>query len=305
MDRYNIWLIGILLSISQGIIGQETIQTSRDTNIDTIPFQLTAHNNLSIKAVVNKQDTVDLMFHTASSGVTLIKKATEKLKTIEWNQGDKVNSWGGENEARYSTSNTVQIGTFQWDSLPIWETEHSGPTTDGKFGLNLFQGKVVEIDFDNSWLIIQQTVPPKIAAYQKLELDFEQDFLFIEGMSMIGDQGFANRYLIHSGYGGTILYDDKFVKESKIGNQITITEEQELKDSYGNILKTKKGNVPQFTIGTEIFEELPVGFFEGAIGRQKISVMGGNLLKRFNLIIDAKREYIYLQPNQLRNLAYK
>lgn len=74
MDRYNIWLIGILLSISQGIIGQETIQTSRDTNIDTIPFQLTAHNNLSIKAVVNKQDTVDLMFHTASSGVTLIKK---------------------------------------------------------------------------------------------------------------------------------------------------------------------------------------------------------------------------------------
>lgn len=41
--------------------------------------------------------------------------------------------------------------------------------------------------------------------------------------------------------GGGLKYDDDFVNKSQIGKQIEITQEQELKDSYGNILKTKKG----------------------------------------------------------------
>jgi hypothetical protein len=35
------------------------------------------------------------------------------------------------------------------------------------------------------------------------------------------------------------LFDDKFVIESKIGEQIRIIDEKELKDSHGNVLKTK------------------------------------------------------------------
>lgn len=245
------------------------------------------------------------MFHTAVSGVTLIKEVTEKLTKIKWTQGDKVKSWGGESEARYSENNSLQISKFKWDSISIWENEYSGPATDGKFGLNLFKGKIMEINFEKSILLIHETLPNKIIEYEKLPLIYENDFMFIEGTSRIGNQNYPNRFLIHTGYGGAILYDDKFVEESKIGEQIEITEEQELKDSYGNIVKTKKGNLPKFTVGEEEFKDIPVGFFEGSIGRQKMSVIGGNLLKRFNLIIDSRRENIYIKSNQLKDLPYK
>lgn len=303
MKLHKLFLLGILLSFTQVIIGQGNAYPAAAA-IDTIPFELTQHNNLAIKAVINEADTVKLMFHTAANGVTLIKEATEKMTKIKWNQSESIKSWGGENEARYSEDNTLQIGAFRWDSLLIFENTNSGPTTDGKFGPNMFAGKAIEINFEERILLIHQRLPDKIAAYEKVALRFEDDLMFIEGTSNISGKDFPNMFLIHSGYGGTILYDDKFVSESKIGAQIEITEEQELKDSYGNVLKTKKGNLPKFSVGETIFEAIPVGFFEGSIGRQKMSVIGGNLLKRFNLIIDADRAYVYLKPNNLKALPY-
>jgi hypothetical protein len=297
MHKHTLCFLGVFLSIIQLVAAQENHGEQVGAAADTIPFELTAHNNISIKATLNEADTLHLMFHTAASSLTLIREVAEKLTSIHWNRSDKVESWGGESEARFSADNSLQIGAFRWDSLAIWENENSGPGTDGKFGPDLFEGKVMEIDFDNRMLIIHEALPEKTGEFEKLPLVFESGFMFIEGSSRVGGKDYANRFLIHSGYGGTILYDDQFVENSKIGEQIAITAEQELKDSYGNILKTKKGTLPRFAIGKVVFKDISVGFFEGAIGRQKMSVMGGDLLKRFNLIIDSDRKNIYLKSN--------
>ena len=128
--------------------------------------------------------------------------------------------------------------------------------------------------------------------------------MFIEATSQVNGKEYANRFLIHTGYGGTILYDDQFVADTRIGDHIEIIDEQALKDSYGNVIKTRKGMLDELVIGSTALRELPVGFFEGAIGRQKMSVMGGNILKRFNLIIDLDKSYIYLKINSLYNISF-
>ena len=266
-------------------------------SIDTIPFRLNAHNNIAIQALLNKTDTIDLMFHTAANGITLTKAATKKLHTIKWIQEDTVKSWGGKHTSRFSKGNLLEIQSLKWQDVALWENERSGPTTDGKFGPNLFENKVIEIDFENTLLLLHDSVPNAASTYEKFSIRYENDFMFIEGMSMIKGQNHPNSFLIHSGYGGAVLYDDQFVKESAIGTHIEITEEQALKDSYGNVLITKKGKLPKFSIGSMVFEDLTVGFFEGAIGRQKMSIIGGDLLKRFHIIIDADRKHIYLKTN--------
>ncbi|MDB9709431.1 hypothetical protein OAB13_05980 [Salibacteraceae bacterium] len=271
---------------------------------EVIPFKLNAHNNLSNEAVLNNTDTLQLMFHTAASDMTLTTAATQWIKSVQWDQENKVKSWGGSSNSRVSASNTLNIGTLHWDSLAIWENERSGPGTDGKFGLNLFEGKIIEINFDKSEMIIHSSLPIQIEGFVKTPLLFEDESMFIEGISTIDDEAYPNRFLIHSGYGGTILLDDKFVAESNIGKRVEIIAEKELKDSYGNTIKTKKGLLTRFTIGNFDFENMPVGFFEGAIGRQQMSVLGGDLLKRFNIIIDAEREFIYLKPNELSRVEW-
>lgn len=292
------WTTCLLLCLCIGLSAQQSPFYASPTLPDTIPFILTEHNNLSVEAVINELDTVQLMFHTAASGITLIAEASARLGAIEWREGDKVKSWGGENEARYSNNNTLQIGSFRWDSLVIWENERSGPETDGKFGPHLFAGKAIEINFDNRQIIIHSSLPENITGYEKLPLHSEDGFMFIEAISRVGGKDYPNRFLIHTGYGGSILYADQFVKESEIGSHINITSEQSLKDSYGNTIQTKKGELPYLSIGQMAFENISVGFFEGSIGRQQMSVMGGEMLRRFNLIIHPDRTAIYVAANR-------
>lgn len=301
MNKLGLLLLGLLLYSCHVKTAEENTET---TALHTIPFTLTAHNNISIKAVINKADTVHLMFHTAANSLDLIKEATGGISTINWDTETEVNSWGGNGTSRSSENNTLEISDLKWDSLRIWENGNSGPTTDGKFGPNLFDGKVIAINYDQREITLHKAVPSYSKDYIKMPLEAEKGFLFIEGLSTIEDDNYPNRFLIHSGYAGTILYDDKFVVDTKIGERIKIKSEKELKDSYGNILKTKKGEVPVFTIGKVDFKDMPVGFFEGTIGRQQMSVLGADLLKRFNIIVDNKREYIYLKPNQSTNTPF-
>jgi hypothetical protein len=83
-----------------------------------------------------------------------------------------------------------------------------------------------------------------------------------------------------------------------------IIEEEELKDSFGNSIKIKKGLLPIFTIEAIKLTNVPIGFFQVKIGQQQISIIGADVLKRFNIIIDSSREDIFLYPNQLKNVAY-
>jgi len=113
-------LVTFLLSICQIIYAQEGVATPTVQRSDTIPFELTEHNNISIQAVVNGTDTVKLMFHTAANDVSLIKSSADKTTSVDWDNSSDVQSWGGESEARYSSSNTLHIGASTWNGLSIW-----------------------------------------------------------------------------------------------------------------------------------------------------------------------------------------
>ena len=272
---------------------------------DTIPFTLTEANNIRIQTILNGQDTLDLMLHTASYSVTLLKDITGDLNSMTWDAVDSTKSWGGEHSTRRSSYNSFSIGNFSWDSVIVWENEYSGPGTDGKFGLNFFEGKWVELNFEQELLVLHSVLPEGISGYEKFALITDRDMLFIEAMIQVGEQEYANSYLFHSGFGGTLLFDDQFVEDTGMGEELEIFDSSELKDSYGNVLKTLKANLPKIALGTSSLTNVPVGFFEGAIGRQKMSVMGGELIKRFNWVLDLEGGYMYFKQNKWMDLPFK
>lgn len=268
-------------------------------------FELTGYNNIAIKTVVNKKDTIKLMFHLAASSVTLTEEALQKIQSINFERTDSVSSWGGSgNTSRFSKDNTLQIGPLTWEKMPIWENKNSGQNTDGKFGLDLFKDKIINIDFEKSVITLSEKLPKSIKKYQKLSIEYKDDMMFVAANCEVGGDIISNKFLIHSGYAGSVLFDDQFSNANKLSERLKITSEKQLKDSYGNVLKTKKAILPNFVLGNFNLKNIPVGFFDGAIGRQKMSILGGDILKRFNIIIDAKREFIYLKPNKLKDMAY-
>jgi hypothetical protein len=307
MMLHKLYSVIFLTFLFQTAKGQEFNKPEKQRRSYTIPFRLTDYNNLSVQAILNKTDTVNLMFHTAASSVTLTEESIKKLKSLRFKETtDSIKSWGSQsNSSRLSLENSIRIGDLTWEKIPIWENINSGQYTDGKFGIDLFKGRVIEIDFDKSVIRLYAALPKKIKKYEKAKLTFRDDMMFLDAECSIRDSSFSNTFLIHSGYPGAILFDDKFAGDNKLSDRLEIVGEKILKDSYGNVLKTKQAILPLLKIQNKSLINLPVGFFEGSIGRQKISILGGDILKRFNLVIDIKREYIYLKASKLANTDYK
>lgn len=262
---------------------------------DTIKFELTPSNNMSIECILNEGDSLKLMLHTAASGISLTEKATQNLNSIKWNAADSTKSWGGSSISKRSNINQLQIGNLVVDSVMLWEDLHSGPGTDGKFGLDLFGNKIVEINNEAQIIVLHDSMPLQKSSFQDFEITYQRGMFFLEGAIEVNDKSYINKFLIHSGYSGSLLFDDEFAKNTQLNDHLEITEEQELKDSYGNVLKTKKAILPIFKLGKISLNDLNVGFFDGAIGRQKMSVLGGDVIKRFNLFIDQEKQKIYLE----------
>jgi hypothetical protein len=264
-----------------------------------IPFELTKYNNLSVPVILNNKDTLHLMFHTASSSVTLIEKSIKKLSSLQFSRTDTVKSWGGGgNTSRLSPNNTLKLGGLTSEQVPIWEDKYSGHGTDGKFGPGLFKDKVIEIDFDKKQIVLHADLPAKTKRYTKLKADLEHDMLFVQAICNTGSATISNRFLIHSGYSGGVLFDDKFAADHKLNEHLQVTDTKEMLDAFGNKLKTRKVVLPGFTLGKTTLSNAPASFFEGALGRQKMSFIGGDIIKRFNIIIDAKRTFVYIRPNK-------
>lgn len=301
MHKFNSGIFIVLAFFCQMAFGQNNSEKKY-----TIPFELTEYNNLSVQAILNEKDTVHLMFHTATNEIELTEEAVQKLKSIKFDGTvNDVKSWGGgENESRFSKGNSVQIGAMKWDNVLLWEDINSGQHTDGKFGPNLFKDKAIEIDFEKKVIVVYSDLPKKVKKYDKLKLTLKGQSMFLEATSDIGGAGFKNKFLIHSGYAGAVLFDDIFASENKLDEKLKITGEKELKDSFGHVLKTKKVILPSFSIGNQKLTNVSAGFFSGTKLQQSMSVLGGDVLKRFSIIIDAKREYIYLKLNDLKDVAY-
>lgn len=284
------------------VFGQE--QVDNTSSADTLYFRLSEANNLLVKTVLNGGDTLTLMLHTAANAVTLTEGATKRISSIQWDAVDSTESWGGQQEARRSSYNTLEIGVFKWDSVAIWENTHSGPGTDGKFGLNLFEDKVLEINFERGLLLIHPQLPAKSQQFSRLDLTGKAGLYFLPATIEVGKQTYSHSFLIHTGYGGTLLLDDVFVEEANLEEQLTILEEQELKDAYGNVVINQKALLPVFEIGQNRLKDMPIGFFKGSIGRQKMSVIGGKLMKRFNWLLDINDGAVYLAPNEWTTHAF-
>lgn len=240
-------------------------------------------------------DAVKLMFHLAASQLTITEESAKRLSTVQWDRNQTVKSWGGKSNSRISSKNGLRIGSQTWRDLMILETVHSGPGTDGKFGPDAFDGLAIEINYDRKQLVLHSSTPNIVANYEKRPLISKKGQLFIDGTIQVGDREHTEQFLLHTGYGGQILFSDDFARKHKLAEQIEITDRQELKDSFGNAVQINQGVLPKLSIGRLHFPDKEIGFFAGKIGNQTTSLIGAGFLKATNLVIGPERKFIYLQ----------
>jgi hypothetical protein len=272
---------------------------------DTIPFTFNKHSNICVKARINNSDTLTLMFHSASSGITLTQAAVDKKLTLNADKSQNVHTWGGDAEARYSEGNTFIINQLKWEKQTIFINENSGPDTDGKFGYDYFENKILEIDYNNKRILVhaKMPAPKKTKEYQMMKMSIKRGTMYVAGSFKIGNAIYQDSFMFHTGYGGAILLDPKIGEQYKMQAQLETIATSELRDSYNNVFKIETKLLPTIKIGKRTLKNVPLSFAARS-SEIPMKVFGNDLLKRFNVIFDFKNEAIYLKINDLEDVAY-
>lgn len=280
-----------------------TTSAIAQTRPDTIPFFLNAQNNICIRARVNDSDTLLLMFHTSATGVMLTREAVAKKSFLNAGQNTTINTWGGTAETSLSENNSLYISRLRWDSLTVFIDEYSGPGTDGKFGYDLFDGRIVLIDYDHSRMIVCDRMPDLPNGYHRSKLIKKRGSTFIPGALKIGKTLYRDTFMFHTGYGGAVLLDPKIGERYAMQTRLKTISTSELKDAFGNVFKIETKSLPLLRAGGRKLKNVPLSFAARS-SDIPMKVFGNGLLKRFNVVFDFQRHEVYLKPNELWKVPF-
>ena len=275
-----------------------TITSFGQNVVKEIPFRLTKYNNIIVPVVINQKDTVQLMLHTGSDYVTIIEDSYKKMKSIAISDTlNNVTSWAGYSDMKMSQNNMIKIGDDTFNKIPIFIDKQSGHESDGKIGLKFFEGKYLEINFDENKLYVYDKAPTKLKKYTKLNSRYSQETLYIKAFPFIDKKPIETEFMIHTGFSGALMISDDFAKEHKLLEKFEIIGESKLSDAAGNVILSKKSILPDFELANQTFKNVPMSFFDSTIKIQHKNIMGGDLIKRFNLILNPEKDILYVKKS--------
>ncbi|MET3037147.1 hypothetical protein ABXT08_13635 [Chryseobacterium sp. NRRL B-14859] len=257
-----------------------------------IPFRITKNHNIIVKTLVNKKDSLDLMFQIAMKDCSLSPDRQRKADHIIFDKEE------------ISDHNIVQIGKLTLEDVRFFNNELSGREADGKIGTGLFEGKTFKIDYDNNQFVIYDK-QPDLKEFQPLMTIFDHDAFYISADNVVDGQLQQEAYFaLQSGYSGGILYSNSFAEKQDLNKKLKVTGEKTLKNSKGQTLITKQAILPFFKIGDIVFKNIPVGFFAGELKTQNVSYFGADMLRRFIWVFDADRKTAYIKPSKYFSEPY-
>ncbi|WP_326982996.1 hypothetical protein VUJ46_00155 [Chryseobacterium sp. MYb264] len=268
--------------------------TVRPAFHDSIRLAINEQNTMFVKTLLNKTDSLVLNFDTGSNNLSL---TTETLK-------DKIK------EQLKGRVNVLSIGNRKYDGFRIYQVELSGHGTDGRFGWDLFDGMVVELNYDQGIMVVHSELPASVKkdkAYQPLNIIYFDKLFFVETTIKQGTKTLKDWFLFDTGYQRTVMLDGPLLKEQQFPtDQMKIIKKVIMKGGQGNEIPVITANLESLSLGKYQLKNIPSQLLSESrpIIDKKMNILGNEILKRFNVFLDFQNNIVYIKPNKLFNDEY-
>jgi Aspartyl protease len=278
--------------------------TSKQSNgvgkADTIPFKIGWNNSIRVQGKINNSDILDLFFDTGANGFVLSSDATSKNVNIKIDGDIQGFGLGGASNDKISKINKLEISGIKWDSLSILVKYQGKPSADGVIGYNVFDGKIVEIDYDKKIMVIHPTLPTTFNGYTKYPLKFKSGLSFIELTVDNGKTQTKGWFDFDAGSSSTLFLNNDFATKNEVYATLKKNGSDNIKGSGPNKVGIDNLILPKLLIGGIELTNITIDAESvNSKSGPPFNILGNDILKRFNTIIDYQNDVVYLKPNSL------
>lgn len=309
MNLFFRYFIFLFLSVS--VYSQNIWDFSQNKNKIVIPFQL-LNNSIIVQPRVNDVQ-LNLILDTGS-GYNILFAFPEKDSIAFFNTSKiKITGPGMDEpiDAYISKSNKIEfksISSKKLDVILMLEDEYSFTTSigipiHGILGADFFMDNIVEIQYDTRRVIVYRKetkrIKNKILNYKQLPFVLKAKKPYIPVDITIEEKKIENlEFLVDTGLSDGLWI---FEKELKIKNKKYIDDYlgSGIGGSvYGKRVRFKNINFSEFEFNAPIIS-MPdsLSFLKKNILNQRDGSVGGEILKRFNVVFDYGKQIMYLDKN--------
>ena len=267
----------------------------------SIPFSISDSNHFMFDALLNDQDSVRLYFDTGGSDLVFTFDGIEnKTSLLDTNPNYK-----RENYEMLENLNSLKIGDLSWDSLSLYPVQIGPTNAAGHFGWNLFEGKIIELNFEKNKLYVYQDLKKNLERHTKLDLEIINTFICVDGRILSSDDSYKGKYLLDSGFQGTLILDKDIRKKQNFPENLTVIKENKLRNSAGDEFINAVVLIDEFCLGSTCVSDIPVQLISTPNpARFETHLLGNEIMRRYNTIFDFKNMVMYIKPNKFINSPY-
>jgi len=267
-------------------ISLESLSKNSDARIDTIPFSLSSYNAIQVKGIINDTALVNLHFDVSAFDFHLTRDVIQKR---------------GLNKVL-----KLQIGSRVWTNPLVTPTGLTSREMDGRIGWNVFEGQIVEIDYDQHLLMIRPSLPRSLKGYVRSKMRFIRSYAVVKGSFEKEGHEYTGYFLLDTGADQAIILDSGWAVKQNFATNLPVLKTSVLKDPRETKYEIKIVRCPLLKLNSFVLTDIPTSIFgsKNPVGFE-VNYLGNDLLKRFNMILDFRKDNFYLKPNALTSVRYK
>ena len=273
---------------------------------DTIPFRLFGKSDqIYLTGTVNNSDTLNMLFDTGANAVVLESSLVGNKVEVDFDGQTENNGADGTHTVETSTNNTLKIHDLIWDEVQLLSIGFNDSDCDVVLGWNIFHGKIVELNYDEMALIIHQDMSTVSKTYTPVESAYIDGIPHIKTQFRSENANASEWFTFDTGSSSSVIVSHQFDNAYELSSGLESHSESTHVGSQGGGWKTINYNFPIVKLGTYEFYEAPINVSttdpEGMIN----NIIGIDILRRLNTVLNFQDNTIYLKPNTLMYSSFE
>ena len=297
----------LLLALSMiSLHAQEEFVPAPSVFLTRFPFKLLTGGIIIVKAQLdNYSDSLNFVLDTGSGGISLDSTTVDKLKVKTTLTDRTIRGIAGIRKVRFAFDNTLRLPGLKVDSLDFHINDYElltsvyGEKIDGIIGYSFLSRYIVRIDYDSLKISVHTKGRIKYPRGGYLMKPFIVNIPVTTGQVKENNE-VTSRFYFDTGAGMCILLSSDFVGDSLQlrTKKRWVTSQAE---GLGGKAPMQQGVLRQIKVGPYKFKNVPAYIFEDEYNITSYPYLGGllgnDLLRRFNLIINYEKRDIHMTPN--------
>ena len=276
--------------------------------VATIPFELCG-DHIFIKVNVNGSKDLDYIFDTGDGLAILdINRAAEL--GISAGHDEVITSAEGSISGKRVKHNEFLIGSAPIHDVELHETDLShleisiGRDIDGIIGYDLLKNYVVELNYDTQEI---KLFNPSGYSYMgtgksyTIKMAADKNPHITASVKLANGETVSGEFYVDTGAKTTVDFNSPFVEAKGLSGKVGKSYVYLVAGLGAKEYEHHRGKVNNFSMGDITLEDMPVGLSHGKHGIQSskkvAGIIGGGLLKKFNIVMDYQKKKMYLEAN--------